>query len=71
LHATLQEATKKRLQPRYYVYLGIVMAVAAILGWSFGLLASAASSEGLAIDPESAVSGSGDLVRFGASMEER
>ncbi len=49
LHATLQGATKKRLQPRYYVYLGVVVAVAVILAWSLSLLGPTVGAKGTPI----------------------
>ena len=39
LHATQPGATRKRLRPRYYAYLGAVFAVAVIIAWSLSLLA--------------------------------
>lgn len=46
MRTTPQGTTKKSLQPRHYVYLVIVVAVAVILAWSLGLLASAAPPDG-------------------------
>jgi hypothetical protein len=65
LHATPQGTTKKRFQQRHYVYLGIVVAIAACLAWSLSLLASAAPPGGAATS--ASVATSAYVVGSGAS----